>query len=153
MKTTYDLIVIGAGPAGLMAAKTAGENGLKVALLERKSDFKKIERACMEALLAPYEHCLGEYMIFNPGVQRFIFLKNGFSVRYTGPYRFLYTFVHYSINGTRVETRKFKPGKSKTDPALACHVAVDKETLIKCLLEDVQKQNVDLFSGVSITNI
>ena len=35
----YDLIVVGAGPAGLMAAKTAGEQGLKVALLERKKNI------------------------------------------------------------------------------------------------------------------
>ena len=36
MSNAYDLIVVGAGPAGLMAAKTAGEHGLKVALLEGK---------------------------------------------------------------------------------------------------------------------
>ena len=36
MTNAYDLIIVGAGPAGLMAAKTAGEQGLKVALLERK---------------------------------------------------------------------------------------------------------------------
>ena len=32
----YDLVVVGAGPAGLMAAKVAAEHGLKVALVERK---------------------------------------------------------------------------------------------------------------------
>ncbi len=32
----YDVIVIGAGPAGLMAARTAAEDGLKVLLIERK---------------------------------------------------------------------------------------------------------------------
>ena len=58
MNKAYDLLVVGAGPAGLMAAKTAGENGLRVALLERKANPEKIERACMEALLAPYEYCL-----------------------------------------------------------------------------------------------
>lgn len=32
----YDLIVVGGGPGGLMAAKTAAEDGLKVILVERK---------------------------------------------------------------------------------------------------------------------
>ena len=153
MSKAYDLLVVGAGPAGLLAAKTAGENGLRVALLERKANQEKIERACMEALLAPYEYCLGEYMIFNPDNRRFIFLKNGFSVDYTGPYKFLYTFVNYSMDGTRVETRKCKPGKAKHDPALACHVAVDKETLIRDLLKAAQRYAVDVIPGITITEI
>ena len=32
----YDLIVVGGGPAGVMATKTAAEDGLKVLLIERK---------------------------------------------------------------------------------------------------------------------
>ncbi len=46
MATKYDVIIVGAGPAGLMAAKTAGENGLKVALIERKEIITDINRAC-----------------------------------------------------------------------------------------------------------
>ena len=37
MSKRYDVIVVGAGPAGLMAARTAAENGLSVALLDRWS--------------------------------------------------------------------------------------------------------------------
>jgi len=42
----YDLIIVGAGPGGAMAAKTAGENGLKTAVLERKTNPAEITRAC-----------------------------------------------------------------------------------------------------------
>lgn len=35
----YDIIVIGAGPGGSMAAKTASENGVKVLLIERKKEI------------------------------------------------------------------------------------------------------------------
>jgi len=34
----YDLVIVGGGPAGLMAVKVAAENGLKVVILERKTD-------------------------------------------------------------------------------------------------------------------
>jgi predicted Rossmann fold flavoprotein len=37
----YDLIVIGGGPAGMMAAATAGKNGLKVTLLEKNDILGK----------------------------------------------------------------------------------------------------------------
>ena len=48
MAKRYDVIVVGAGPAGFLAAKTAGENGLDVAILERKSDPRQLTRACGE---------------------------------------------------------------------------------------------------------
>lgn len=42
----YDLIVIGGGPAGLSAAKTAAEDGLRVLLIERKKNITEINRPC-----------------------------------------------------------------------------------------------------------
>ncbi|GAI99384.1 unnamed protein product, partial [marine sediment metagenome] len=44
----YDLIVVGGGPGGLMAAKTAAEDGLKVVLIERKRNITEINRACSQ---------------------------------------------------------------------------------------------------------
>ena len=46
MAGKYDLIVVGGGTSGLEAAKTAARNGLKVALIERKTDPAKIQRSC-----------------------------------------------------------------------------------------------------------
>ena len=46
MKAEYDLIIVGAGPAGLTAAKVAAENGLSVAVLERKDVIHDILRMC-----------------------------------------------------------------------------------------------------------
>lgn len=39
MKTEYDVIVVGAGPAGSIAAKTAAENGCSVLLIEKRQEI------------------------------------------------------------------------------------------------------------------
>ena len=42
----WDLLIVGAGPAGLMAAKTAVEKGLHVLVIEKYNDFHTLQRAC-----------------------------------------------------------------------------------------------------------
>jgi digeranylgeranylglycerophospholipid reductase len=42
--STFDVMVVGAGPAGLMAAKTAAEEGFKVVLLETKEHISRYTR-------------------------------------------------------------------------------------------------------------
>jgi digeranylgeranylglycerophospholipid reductase len=46
----YDIIVVGAGTAGCLAAKTAAEAGLKVCLIERKRREEVGEKVCGDAL-------------------------------------------------------------------------------------------------------
>jgi predicted Rossmann fold flavoprotein len=41
MKTIYDVVVVGGGPAGMMAASRAGERGLSVLLLEKNKGLGK----------------------------------------------------------------------------------------------------------------
>lgn len=38
---TYDLIVVGGGPAGMLGAATAAANGLKVLLLEKMRSWAR----------------------------------------------------------------------------------------------------------------
>ena len=47
----FDLAIVGAGPAGLMAAKTAAEKGLKVVIIEKKSNVSTVTRACCQLLI------------------------------------------------------------------------------------------------------
>jgi len=50
MAKKYDLVIVGGGPAGLMAGRIAAENGLKVVILERKTDICKVRRLMAEFL-------------------------------------------------------------------------------------------------------
>jgi len=49
MKTAYDVVVVGAGPAGSIAARKAAENGLKVLLIEKRQEIGAPVR-CAEAI-------------------------------------------------------------------------------------------------------
>ena len=39
MKSEYDVIIVGAGPAGSLAARTAAENGLEALLIEKRQEI------------------------------------------------------------------------------------------------------------------
>ncbi len=49
MKDSYDVIVVGAGPAGSITAKTAAERGLSVLLIEKRQEIGEPVR-CAEAI-------------------------------------------------------------------------------------------------------
>jgi geranylgeranyl reductase family protein len=55
----YDLIVVGAGTAGCLAAKTSAEAGLKVCIIERKSQREIGEKVCGDALGEHHLKALG----------------------------------------------------------------------------------------------
>ncbi|MCS7114206.1 MAG: NAD(P)/FAD-dependent oxidoreductase [Nitrososphaerota archaeon] len=61
--TEFDVIVVGAGTAGCLAAKTAAEAGLKVCLVERKSRKEIGAKVCGDAL---GEHHLRAVGLGNP---------------------------------------------------------------------------------------
>jgi digeranylgeranylglycerophospholipid reductase len=146
MQQIYDLIVIGAGPAGLMAAKTAGENGLRVALLDRRTHPEVVTRGCCAALMGINEFTFGEHVTFNQRERRLCFPMNGFSVRYEGPYKFLYSFDVYSADGHCVRTKKLEGAK-------ACQLSIDKGILIEGMLEEARKNSVDVFLGTNVTGV
>ena len=103
-----DVIIIGAGPAGLMAAKTAAEDGLKVILIERKKIVTEINRTCAQMLYINHLgatrsgiYCFREPVRLEIGKEnnRFIFPTIGFSVDYQGPLRPYYQYPHLSPSG------------------------------------------------------
>lgn len=115
--TKYDLIICGAGPAGLMAAATAASGGLKVLLLEKKRDITEVRRTDAAILylkfIIPDEYIEPVTVEIGTGKNlagageqkvpaRLNFLGPGFSIRYTGPLVPYYNFINLSPSGHTV---------------------------------------------------
>jgi flavin-dependent dehydrogenase len=65
MAKKYDLIIVGGGPCGLMAGRVAGENGLKVAVLDRKTEIWR-NRRFDGGVVGINEYTFGQLALFNP---------------------------------------------------------------------------------------
>ncbi len=152
MSRKYDLVIVGAGPAGLMAARVAGENGLRTALLERKTAIARIRRIDGGILSPLNEYTFGQTVTFNPEVKRIGFPVCGFSIPYDGPYQNVYGFDMFSPGGTRITFGDRE--KQRQDPQkYRVGVSLDKELMLQGLLDEVEKAGVDIFPGINVTGI
>lgn len=133
MDKIFDLAIVGAGPAGLMAAKTAAELGLQVTLIEMKHDIKKIKRACSAQFVMDEGYENESLKIQDNKV---FFPKNGFHIAYTGDLLNITDNYHHSPSGNRIhlshqDNRPFA-------------VKFDKGQLLQDLLDDCEKHGVEL---------
>jgi len=151
MAKRYDVIVVGAGPAGLMAAKTAGENGLKVALLERKTNITKIRRTDGGAL-NENEFLFEQIMKYNKKDKRLCFPVNGFTIPYDVPSTNIYGFQLHSPGGKRILFGDWEEAKRKGDE-VRVGIALSKEKLLEGILQEAESYRVEIFPGVNVTNI
>ena len=143
MAKKYDLVVVGGGTSGLEAAKTAAENGLKVALLEMKTNPAKVQRACAQMFLVNMDHFYNERMYFSREKKKWIFPVNNFSVNYKGGYREFYA-CHFIAPNTedRIEIGDYEANQSGRGRAA---VVFDKVALLEGLFEEGRKAGVDYF--------
>ncbi len=148
----YDLIVVGAGPAGLVAAKAAGENGFEVALLERKNELTVIDRACGVTLDSANEYLHHDLYRCNIRDKRICFPAHGFSVKYDGPYKNLYSWQVYSPGGNRMQAGFTEEQRKMGDYGKITAVP-DKEVLLRCLLEEAKEYKVEVFPGINVEKV
>ena len=136
MAKKYDLLIIGGGPAGLMAAKTAAERGLSVTLIERKQRIGDVRRACCAQLVMDdgYE---SETVEISDG--QIVFTHNGFSVPYDGPRVDVVNKYYWSPRGHRIHFAH--------DDGRPMAVKFDKGRLLERLRQDAETAGVELLLG------
>jgi flavin-dependent dehydrogenase len=151
MAKHYDVVVVGAGPAGLMAARTAAENGLNVALLERKTDISKMYRLDGGAI-GLNEYLFGQMVTFNPKAKRLCLPSSGFSVPYAGPYTNVYGFQLYSPGGRRLRFGDWEAVRHRGDE-VRVGITLDKAVLLGGMLEECGKAGVKIFPNTNVTGV
>jgi digeranylgeranylglycerophospholipid reductase len=148
---SYDLIVVGGGPGGLMAARTAVEDGMKVLLIERKHDITEINRACLQIVyIRPISPLAGGKTFNEPiSVESFAeravlhFPNLGFSVDYDGPLRPYLNWIQISPGGNRLH--RWKPNDK------IFGYLFQKEIFVAGLLASIPKTGVDILTGTAAT--
>ncbi|MCP4716518.1 MAG: FAD-dependent oxidoreductase [Deltaproteobacteria bacterium] len=150
MAAKYDLVVVGGGTSGLEAAKTAAQNGLKVAVLERKTDPAKIQRSCAQMFLMNMDSFYNERMYFSREQKRWVFPVNNFSVNYNGDYREFHALHFLAPNGQdRIEVGDYEANASGSGtPA----VVFDKGALLGGLYEEGRQAGVEYFLGRNVVD-
>jgi flavin-dependent dehydrogenase len=139
----YDLVVVGGGPGGLMAAKTAAEDGLKVALIERKKEITRINRSCLQVFYLEWV-CPDGYLEtveaeLSHNKTRLMFPGPGFSIDYNGPIKPYRNVIWISPSGHPVYTMK--------DEFFGFYF--DKEAFVAGLLSESEKAGVEVLSGTT----
>ncbi len=145
MARGYDLIVVGGGPGGLMAAKTAAENGLKVVLIERKRNITEVNRYCgqifyIRKLSSSKAGLHGDGYIepvsleVNDKTYGFHFPGPGFSLDYDGPLKPYYNWIEISPSGYQIYRRK----------DTIWGFFYDKEAFLAGLLASAQKAGAEI---------
>ena len=134
--TNYDVVIVGAGPTGLMAAKRGAEKGLRVVVIERKKDVSIIRRACCSHFVMDSGYA-GEALQVTNG--RIIFPRNGFDVCYEGPTR---TITDKYFNSPHSHTIRFSHQNGQP-----IGIKFDKGRLLQGLKEECERLGVSFLMG------
>ncbi len=137
-----DLLIIGAGPAGLMAGITAADNGMSVTILELKKSVSNVVRACSAQLVLDDGY---ESECIKLEDDRIVFTKNGFSVPYTGKKVMTYGVNYISADGSTVRFRHADGRPSS--------IKIDKKALLLGLEKLCYEKGVEIITNCAACRI
>ncbi|MCF0112698.1 MAG: FAD-dependent oxidoreductase [Bacilli bacterium] len=135
----HDILIVGGGPAGLIAAKTAAEKGLRVLVIETKRNFDKLTRACSQQFILDEDY-EGEGIVPKEG--ELYFPKSDFSVPYTGKLVPILNKYYHSPCGNVL---RFARDNGKTPFSYK----FDKEYMLKELYEVCLSLGVEFLLGAT----
>ncbi len=154
----YDLIVAGAGPGGLMAARTAAADGFKVLLLERKKNISDIKRDCAQIFYIrkiSFDRITRKQIPYHDGYTepvsaevtfdgaRLHFLALGITLDYRGPLRAYYNKISLSPGGYQIY--RFPPFQR------IWGFYYQKEALVAGMLADAERAGVEVVNEAFVT--
>jgi flavin-dependent dehydrogenase len=148
----YDLVIVGAGPAGFNAAVAAGRAGLKVAVVDQKKDFTTFDRSCAQTFVSYTEPYMKNLVSINQNIGLATFLHDGFSVKYTGPYRNIYAWNFFSPAGKAIQLGDPDQGRILGDAGRA-GVAVDKAAMFADFVSVLKPLGVDMIPNFHVDKV
>ena len=132
-----DIIIVGAGPAGLMAALKLAERGIKPLVIEMKNSMDILNRACSMQLILDDEY---EGEVLKAEGQKLVFSKSGLEVPYTGPLVPVYNKYYHSPKDHVIRFAR-DGGKQPFS------YKFDKLTLLKSLYDACAENGVEFMMG------
>ncbi len=154
----YDLIIVGAGPGGLMAARTAAREGLKTLVLEKKKEPTRIRRLCSQLLKVAPTGFNSAKIPTDVKIERALFSFEVGYAKHVLHIRNLGTQIDYEgeLGAYYNETWVSPSGHSFNSMASSDHIYgfhIDKDALLEGLLKEATAAGCQLRAGTRCLEI
>lgn len=138
MKSKYDVVVAGAGPAGLMIAREMAAAGQDVLLVDIKTEIPRVNRSCCTMLInEPNTHGDTVRVVDN----NLHFEKTGITVKYSGRFAKMTRSIRLTPGGHKLTIVNEKEGVA---------LPYTKEVILRDLLEEAVANGVDVLTETAV---